>query len=116
VLIADDEETIREPLERILRQLGYQARAVADGPALLAALEAAERPVDLVLMDIVMPGGGTTLLRDVLRRWPAARVLVISGYGPEGEAARMLAAGAHAFLQKPFGIVESQAAIARALR
>lgn len=111
VLVVDDDEMIRNPMRRVLERLDWTVREAADGPAAIAALRAAAGDVDLIILDIVLPGGGVGLLRSLLEIRPGARVLIASGFGPEGEAAKMLAAGAHGFIQKPFEIAELKAAI-----
>ncbi|HWO89586.1 MAG TPA: response regulator [Gemmatimonadales bacterium] len=113
VLVVDDEESVRRSLHRVLLRLGYRVLEAADGPASLQLLDQHQGPVDLVILDIVLPGGGVGLLREIRRRRPDSRVLLSSGYGPEGEAAVMLAAGAHGFLQKPYDVNELREAVER---
>ncbi len=116
VLVVDDEETVRVPLRRVLAKLGYQVLEAGDGPAALEIVRAGTAEIDLVILDIVLPGGGVMLLKQLLAGQPRLRVLLSSGYGPEGEAAAMLAEGAHGFLQKPYEIGELKAAIENVLR
>ncbi|MBA2627569.1 MAG: response regulator, partial [Gemmatimonadales bacterium] len=109
VLIVDDESHVRRYIRRELERLGYQVREAADGRAALDGLAATaeeggtERPIDLVVTDLVMPRlGGRELGEALEQRWPAIRVLYTSGY-PGEEVVRQgwLAEGA-SFLQKPF--------------
>ena len=82
VLIAEDNPGMRETLAHLVRGLGYDAVAVPDGEAALAAL--AEAPPDLVLSDIAMPGlTGLEVCRR-LKADPATRlipVILITGLG-----------------------------------
>jgi DNA-binding response OmpR family regulator len=74
--------------------------------------------VDLVLLDVVMPAGGLPCYHKLKAERPDVRVLVCTGFGPEGEASAILAAGADGLLAKPFEIAElkrsAEAALARA--
>jgi signal transduction histidine kinase/ActR/RegA family two-component response regulator len=103
ILIVDDDALVRAALEALLRDQGFEvetARAAAD---VLRAADAWPRPPELVLADVVMPDtGGVALVRTLRARYPALRVLLMSGYTDErvtGSGA--LADGVH-FLAKPF--------------
>lgn len=111
ILLVEDEAILRRLIERQLASLGYRV-VPADGPAAaLAALDPGKLEPDLVLTDVVMPGGGGVELVERLRRLrPALRAVVISGHG---EVAVPAGSGAPpGFLQKPFTVV----ALARAVR
>lgn len=101
VLIADDHTLVREGLRRLLSaEAGIDVVGeVADGGELLATL--AHTPVDVVLLDVTMPGPGfQELVSRIRRRHPGTRVLVVSAH-PEGQfALRALAAGASGYLTK----------------
>ncbi|MET0492000.1 MAG: response regulator [Actinoplanes sp.] len=81
ILVAEDEDGIRDTLIRTLSAAGYTVLAAPDGAG---ALELAERhpgAIDLLLSDVVMPGMlGDELAGRVRGRWPAVRVLFMSGY------------------------------------
>ncbi len=102
VLIAEDDNGVREQAERQLRDLGYRVLSAADGTQALAILE--EHPVDLLFTDVIMPGGpdGPELARRALRAHPGLRVLYTSGY-TENAIVRhgRLAPGVH-LLEKPY--------------
>jgi CheY-like chemotaxis protein len=79
LLVVEDQDTLRQLLCRSLRQLGYGVLEAASGAAALTVLE--ERPVDLLLTDVVMPGiSGRDLAERVARRRPGTPVLFMSGY------------------------------------
>lgn len=105
VLVVDDEPAIRRQLVVALAQRGYEADAVADGVAALAALaaaEAEERPFSQVVTDIRLPDiDGLKLLAIVRSRHPRLPVVVISGYGGEGTAEAVRRRHRAAFLPKP---------------
>ncbi|HEX9727722.1 MAG TPA: ATP-binding protein [Gemmatimonadales bacterium] len=115
VLVVDDEPLVRKTAVRALERFGYRTLSAENGDAGVAALERATPPVDLAILDVVMPGGGTMLVERMRDIRPDLRVLVSSGFGPSGEVERMLAAGAAGFLQKPYEITELRDAVARAL-
>jgi PAS domain S-box-containing protein len=103
VLLVEDEETVRAVVERTLGELGYNVLS-ADRPSTArAAFEGVEGAIDLLITDIVMPGGtGQNLYAELAARLPYLPVLFMSGY-PDRGAAQMvgLPEGAE-FLQKPF--------------
>jgi two-component system response regulator AtoC len=101
VLVVDDEEPLRQLLLVILRDRGYQVRAVAGADEALKELAA--RDYDLVLTDVRMPGmDGIALTRAVQARQPGATVIVMSAYGSHEAALEAMKAGAYDFLPKPF--------------
>ncbi|MGC3987944.1 MAG: response regulator [Pseudorhodoferax sp.] len=103
ILVAEDEPAIRANLQRLLGLEGYRVRAVADGRAALAALQA-QLP-DLLLTDAMMPElDGETLLR-MLRaepRYGTLPVLLLTARADAQDHARALQAGASAVVTKPF--------------
>src|SRR5207244_2616586 len=56
VLIVDDEEIVRTALKRALTRFGYKVLEAMDGPTAMAAMQGANPPVDLVILDMVLPG------------------------------------------------------------
>ena len=65
-----------------LRSLGYDVSEASDGEAGVAAFEAVPQPFDLLLSDVIMPGllNGKALAQVVAARWPATKVVFMSGY------------------------------------
>jgi two-component system response regulator AtoC len=101
VLIVDDEESMRHLLSVILRDHGYEARAVANGEEALKELGA--RDYDLVLSDVRMPKmDGLTLLAEVQRAHPDSTFIVMSAYGTHDTAIEAMKAGAYDYISKPF--------------
>ena len=101
VLVVDDEEPLRQLLAVILRDRGYQPRAV--GSAEDALKELAARDYDLVLTDVRMPRmDGIALTRAIQERQPGATVIVMSAYGSHEASLEAMKAGAYDFLPKPF--------------
>ncbi|MCX7361557.1 MAG: response regulator, partial [Alphaproteobacteria bacterium] len=87
-----------------LRSLGYAVAEAPDGAAGLAAVEAASPAFDLLLTDVVMPGrmNGKALADEVRRRWPATRVVFMSGYSDNALADDGQLAAGVLLLAKPF--------------
>lgn len=97
ILIADDDVSIRHMLGRVLTDEGYKVVAAATGEACLKI--AATGGIDLVLLDLKMPGiGGEDTLRLLGMAQPALPVVIISAYSRQQCAGL---AGANALLQKP---------------
>jgi PAS domain S-box-containing protein len=102
VLVVDDEPDVRELTETMLRHLGLQVLTAVDGQAALDLLRAHANEVDLVLLDLTMPGlGGTEVLEQIERIRRDLPVVLMSGYN-EGYSARGCADRIAGFLQKPF--------------
>jgi CheY-like chemotaxis protein len=106
VLVADDEDDIRALVCLAVRRAGGTVVAdVADGAAALAAVRAALP--DLAVLDVSMPGATGLEVCAALRATPdtaAVPVLLLSAGASPDDVARGLAAGADAYLAKPFGV------------
>ena len=100
ILVVDDEESVRRGYARILGEMDCDTLAAADGEQALQVM--AERPFDVILLDLRMPGaGGLDVLRTIKRRWPASEVVVITGYPTVESAREALRLGACDYLAKP---------------
>jgi two-component system nitrogen regulation response regulator NtrX len=100
VLVVDDEAAIRETLDQILRYEKYRVLLADSGPAALEQLAA--QPVDVVLLDIKMPGmDGFEVLDRIRETSPDVQVVVISGHGTIETAVEAVQKGAYTFLEKP---------------
>jgi CheY-like chemotaxis protein len=106
VLVAEDEEPLRQMVVHVLRIQGYTVLEADSGRQALEVWEQANRPVDLLLTDMVMPGGimGSELAARLAEKHPALKVIYTSGYSP-GMAGKdtSLLAGRN-FLPKPYSI------------
>ena len=103
ILLVDDEKMVLEVSREILEFLGYRVYAAGSGQEAIAVYMEKRNEIDLVILDMIMPGisGGETF--DRLREIdPAIRVLLASGYSIEGQAQEILDRGCNGFLQKPF--------------
>ena len=103
ILVIDDHENNRLLLEDILSMAGHEVVLAASGAEALALLAGA--PVDLVLLDLLMPGMNGLEVLLAMRAQPALAelpVLVLSGIDHSDMTAQCLAAGARDFIRKPF--------------
>jgi len=114
ILVVDDEPQILRALTTNLRGAGYEVATAASVAEALA--EAAMRPPDAVILDLLLPdGNGTDVCRE-LRRWSDVPVIVLSAVGDETEKVAALDAGADDYVTKPFGIDELLARLRASLR
>ena len=103
VLLVDDEDGVRIVAGRILQQLGYQVLSGESGLRALEIYRQERDRIDLVILDMLMPGmGGAETFQELKGIDPGVRVLLSSGYSQDGEAQQAMAAGARGFIQKPY--------------
>jgi len=112
LLIADDDESIREALVERFGARGYAVRAVGDGGA---ALEALRGGVDAALLDLRMPVmDGQTVLERAHEEGVGAAIVVVTAHGDVDAAVAAMRAGAYDFVTKPFDARRLEATVARA--
>lgn len=103
ILIVDDERSICLLLRDVLTRLGHTVTVCQDGAAAIA--QAADAPLDLVFLDIRMPGmGGLEVLRRLRELKPQAVFVMITGYAADDVMEESLRSGASACLCKPFSL------------
>jgi len=111
VLLVEDELDVRETVRAMLSELGASVVAAADGHAALGMLEA-DRSIDTIVADIVMPGGmdGIALAASASALRPDVRIAFMSGHA-ELDRRTLLAINERPFLAKPFRKYELAAAL-----
>lgn len=114
LLVVDDDEGLRELLVRYLTDNGYDVAAVAEGNAMRHHL--ATRPVDLILLDVMLPGEDGLMLARSLRAEGAPAIIMLSARGEEIDRIVGLEVGADDYLPKPFSHRELLARVAAVLR
>ncbi|MDQ8153044.1 MAG: two-component regulator propeller domain-containing protein [Gemmatimonadota bacterium] len=115
VLLVEDEQAVRDTVERTLRTLGYSVVTARDGLEALQVLEAEQARIDLVLTDVRMPQmGGIALAEEVRRRWPTLRLVFMSGHSEALVSGAPMLAGTM-LLRKPFVAAELAVALRGAL-
>jgi two-component system, cell cycle sensor histidine kinase and response regulator CckA len=102
VLLVDDEVVMRRSLGRVLGRAGFEVVAVGDGESALSLLDEPNRNVDVVLLDLDLPGlSGEETLRLVRRRSRRLPVVCITGHADRIREAAVRARGAQGYLVKP---------------
>jgi two-component system cell cycle response regulator CpdR len=115
ILVAEDDQAVRDFVSRALAYYGHDVTTVADGSAALAAL--AERQFDLMLTDIVMPGlDGIALAAQAIKDNPTMSVLMMTGFASEGQRAQAPHVAVERVISKPFSLKEICAAVDEALQ
>ncbi|MCG6944458.1 MAG: PAS domain S-box protein [Deltaproteobacteria bacterium] len=103
ILLVDDEEFIRELGADVLGRAGYTVLTASNGENALELYSQERTQIDLVILDLIMPGmGGSKCLEELLNIDPHARVLIASGYSPDGPTKGALDSGAKGFISKPY--------------
>lgn len=114
VLVVDDDPGIRDLLQRYLSTQGYSVSTAAEAAAARAALD--RESIDLVLLDVGLPGeDGLSLTRYLREHWNGA-VIIVSGLGDPVERVVGLEVGADDYVSKPFDLRELLARIRSVLR
>jgi PAS domain S-box-containing protein len=103
VLVVEDEASVRLLVTRMLTSFGYTVLEARDGREALGLALKLDVPPDLVLTDIVMPRmSGREMIAALRERWPAVRVLFMSGYSEQAVADPAVFASNAVFIAKPF--------------
>lgn len=116
VLFVDDEQALCEIAAVNLTRAGYKVITADNGELALQMYESDAGNIDLVILDLSMPGqGGIACLKGILEIDPEARVLVSSGYCEGAQISEVMAAGARGYLPKPTSKSNLLAAVCKAL-
>ena len=112
ILVVDDEEPLRDIAVKMLGGHGYRVLTAPDGETALKIFQDPHVPVDLVVLDLNMPGmDGSRCLDELLKIAPRTKVIMASGYSVNGHGSKALRAGATAFISKPYASAELLAKI-----
>ncbi len=116
ILVVEDEASVRGLVFEQLSALGYDVSQAANAEEALTRLRT-DRPFDLMLTDVVMPGrlNGKRLADEVERQWPATRIVFMSGYAESALLHDGRLSSAQKLLSKPFRKAELARVIRRAL-
>lgn len=107
ILVVDDEKSNAAVMREILENSGYKVLIAGTGQEAVALYMEKGMGIDLVLLDMIMPGMGGGRTFDALRGInPAAKVILCSGYSADGEARRIMERGCSGFIQKPFRLAD----------
>lgn len=115
VLVVDDEEVVRETASRALEQMGLHALRAAGGASGVALLSA-HAEVNVVLLDLTMPGmDGLAALKEMRKLRPELHVILSSGFNVQDEAQRWVDGELTDFIKKPYEVAELRRAMERAI-
>jgi two-component system KDP operon response regulator KdpE len=114
ILVVDDEAPMRKYISANLKASGYDVLLAADGSEALKLL--GEHPIDLILLDVGIPGPDGMQVLAALRRDTRIPVMMVSARGREHDKVQALDLGADDYLTKPFGVDELTARVRAALR
>lgn len=113
VLVVDDEEVVVDVGASILEKIGYDVLVARSGEEALRIYGEKEALIDMVILDMIMPGMGGGETFDLLKQIdPSVKVLLSSGYSINAQVAEILGRGCRGFIQKPFTL----ASLSRKLR
>ncbi len=103
LLLVDDDETTLNTGKKQLEKAGYTVITATDGEKALKIYSAKKDGIDLILLDLMMPGmGGAKCLQALLQLDPAVKVIITSGHYPEGRRLRLIERCARVCLHKPY--------------
>lgn len=115
ILAVDDEESIREFLEIMLKKEGYEVTTAEDGAQAIDLLK--KKSFDMVISDMQMPNvTGMELLKHVKDNYPDLVFMIITAFGTTESAVEAMKLGAYDYITKPFKIDEVRIVIGNALR
>lgn len=116
ILVIDDEEIVRSTTRAALERAGYTVLIAEDGTSGLAAFEKHRSELDLILLDMSMPGkSGIQVLREIRQVASTIPVVISSGYSEQEVARRFAGASFSGILQKPYTSARLAEAVASAL-
>ncbi len=107
ILLVDDEKMLLEVGQAMLEALGYEVLAANDGQRAVEIVAETGDRIDLVVLDLIMPGmdGGRAFDR-IRELRPGMPVILASGYSMNGKASNIMARGCNGFIQKPYSLTE----------
>lgn len=105
ILLVDDETMVADVTGQLLEKLGYRILTAYSGEEALSIFQDQPTHIDLVVLDIVMPGiSGAETFERMRELNPRINVLLASGYSLNGQAEKLMTRGRCDFIQKPFDI------------
>jgi CheY-like chemotaxis protein len=117
ILIVDDEDTVRNTISLMLKNLGYQVYLASSGMEAIEMYQRHKAEIDLIILDIIMPqmDGQQTYIQ-IMRINPDVKVLICSGYSQHNSIKEMLLdEGVVGFMRKPVEIAQLSQVVREAL-
>ena len=116
ILVVDDEKLIGELVEKFLEGAGYQVIRAANGQDAIDIYRTEKVNIDLVVLDMIMPGmSGKKCLEHLLEIDPQAKVVIASRFSVDNETRQFLSKAAKAVVTKPFNMRELLGSVRRVL-
>ena len=105
ILLVDDEEVVLDVGRDLLEIMGYRVFSAADGHDALEVYKKNKEEIDIVILDMVMPGMSGDKVYDELKKINSdIKILLSTGYSSDGQASELLRRGYNGFIQKPFSM------------
>jgi signal transduction histidine kinase/CheY-like chemotaxis protein len=103
VLIVEDEDALRQAVAKMLRNTGFEVLEAADGSSAIDLLRSKNGKVDVILLDVTIPGASSReVLEEAAQAHPNTRVVLTSAYSQEMVTAPLIASQVRDFIRKPF--------------
>ncbi len=103
ILLVDDEEIVMDVTRELLELMGYRVLTAGSGKEGVDLYQSLGGEIDLVILDMVMPGmGGSEVFDQIRGTNPQARILLSSGFSLSDQALEIMDKGCNGFIQKPF--------------
>jgi CheY-like chemotaxis protein len=116
ILLAEDDDVLRVTASRLLQRLGYRVIPAATGKEALGSLAEKGEEIDLVMLDLVMPGmNGVAVYQQTHPEHPRVRFLFTTGYSPDTSHVPGMQSLPGQVLPKPYGLVQLAQAVRRAM-
>jgi PAS domain S-box-containing protein len=116
ILVVDDEPAVREMAREMLEYFGYGVLCAENGECAIETYRTSPTPINLVLLDLNMPGmGGYKCMKELLNIEPDLKILIASGYSTDFHAEQALSSGAASFIGKPYHLQEMARTVRAAL-
>jgi DNA-binding NtrC family response regulator len=105
ILLVDDEEFVRSPGQQYLTKFGYTVLTASDGGKALELYRKEQERIDLVILDLIMPGmSGRKCLEELIKMNPQVKVLIASGYSANESTKETIELGAKGYIGKPYNM------------
>jgi two-component system cell cycle sensor histidine kinase/response regulator CckA len=116
ILIVDDEQSVRDFASQVLQRYGYTVLTASSGEQAVDLYSRQNKEIDLIVLDIGMPGmGGHKCMLEILRIAPNAKIVIASGYAVDGPVQKTLEQGASGFIGKPYHMEDMLKTVRRVL-
>ncbi|MCI0659268.1 MAG: ATP-binding protein, partial [Acidobacteria bacterium] len=117
ILVVDDEDAVRSVATAFLQEMGYRVLTASDGKEAVEIYRRSLEPIDLVIIDMVMPSmGGRECFRAMKSIQPELRAVLSTGFDFNSVVQEILDEGMHGFVQKPYQLRQLSEVVAAALK